>query len=495
MSGEQQALKNTFIPAPTGGLNLRLSPYQVATNEAVQLDNYLVYDWGIREAGAFTTLTQPAVGAQGQLIYFKNNSGTALQLICVANKVYLVNNASWTTPTNMTGALTITSDAWRFCFFKKRIFLVNATNVGLVYDIAAGTLAADSWTGTTSDNFSQVWTYKQRVYFIKKNSTIFGYGPVSSIAGAIVEYDVGEFLEDYGNLLFGTSWSVNQGNTNEQLQVLVTDSGEVLVYSGDNPTAANWSIVNRVTIPTPLGNQAFVRLGQDVLISTVRGVISLAAVIAGRGDEEGYFNKSIKLADAFGSVNIRPARDPRQPFIYFASSSSQYIYVLNFELGAWSRIDTGVNSSTITAMSFYDNGVTGNYLNVSYASGVSKLLDDTAGNSVIHVWRSGFLPVEPEKQKQIKMLRVVGRNISGTANFKNTVSIQMDSLNGTPTSDSRTTDISAFSPSVTGYNYVEHELSPANIGKRPSVAFSKTSAGEQNEIVGFDLFYETGGAY
>lgn len=494
MSGELKDITSVFIPPPTGGINLRASPYEIDIKEALQLDNYLVFDSGIRECGAFTALTHPAAGTIGQLIYFKNNNGTALQLICVANKIYSTTSATWAAPTNLTGALTITSDAWRYCFFKKRIFMANGTNVGLVYDIAAATLAADGWTGVTSDNISQYWSFKQRVYGIKKNSSSFVYGPVSSVAGVMTEYDVGEFLEDYGNLLFGTSWSVNQGNTNEQLNVLVTDSGEVLVYSGDSPVAANWTLVTRVTIPTPLGNQAFIRLGQDVLIVTYRGVISLSAVIAGRV-EEGYFNKSIKLGDGFGSVNIKPARDPRQPFIYFASASAQYIYALNFELGVWSRIDTTVASGTISALSFYDNGITGNYLNASFSNSTSKLLDDTAGNTVGHAWRTGFLEIEPKKQKHIKMLRVLGRNVSGATTFANTVAIKMDSLFGSTATDSRTADVSA-TPALPSYGYIEQELSPASVGKRPSVVFSKTSTGEQNEICGFDLFYSiSGGTY
>lgn len=496
MSGEFQDVTSSYVPAPVDGLNLRTSVYELGPKEAIQLDNYLVFDWGIRECGNFSALTQPTTGAIGQLIYFKDTNGAAMQLICMANKVYSVNNANWSTPTNLTGALTITSDAWRYCFFKKRIFMVNATNVGLIYSISGSTLAADTWTGLTTDNASQVFSYKQRVYYIQKNSTSVWYGPVSSVAGALTEFDVGEFLEDYGTLLFGCSWSVNQGQQNEQLFVLVTLAGEVLIYSGDYPAAPNWTILTRVQIPTPIGNQAFIRLGQDILIVTYRGVISLAGVVSGRYEEEPYYNTSLKLGDSFGSVNVKPARDPRLPFLYFASSSAQYIFALNFERGAWSRIDTTVGSGTIGALSFFDNGVTGNYLNVAFSNQTSKLLDDTAGNTATHAWRTGLMNIEPTRQKHVKFLRVYCRNISGTAQIANSVSVRMDNLFGSPSTDNRTTDISALTPALSGYGYSEQQLNPNGLGKRPSIIFSKTSTGEQNEIAGLDLFYsKTGGAF
>lgn len=481
-------LKSFFLPAPTDGLNLRASPYELKITEAQQLDNYLVYDWGIRETGSYGTLTHPASGIVKQLICFKDDNGAALELICVANKVYLANNPNWTTPTDMTGALTITSDAWRYCIWNKRIFMVNSTDAGLIYTIAGGSLAADTWTGLTTDNASQVFAFKQRLYYIEKNSTSFWYGPESSVSGALSEYDVSDFLEDYGTLLFGTSWSVNQGNYNEQLFIIVTSAGEVLVYSGDSPEADNWALVTRISIPMPIGNQAFTRLGQDLLICTSRGVISLAAFLAGRGDNESYYLVSGKLADTLGTAaNVPPIRDSVRPFMYFPSSSSQYVYALNYERGAWSRINTGVSSSTITAMAFYeDTSGTGAFLNMSFAnSGSRRVLE--GGNTESHIWRSGFLAVEPDKYKQVQKMKVIGRNTFGTDRFSATASVAFDVLTATTESDTKTV-------STTSTDYTSVELQPPGIGRRPSVYFSKTSASERNEIVGCDMFYTyTGG--
>lgn len=483
------SLKSFFLSAPIDGLNLRSSPYTLSPTEAQQLDNYLIYDWGIRETGKFQSITQPDTGAVGQHIFFRNNSNTSYALVCVNNKVFRVVGPGWATAFDKTGALVITSNAWRHCFFRKRIFMVNRTNPGLVYNIGTDALAADTFTGMTTDNASQVCSYKSRLYFVEKDSTSIWYADVEAIAGALTEFDVGSVLEDFGNLAFASSWSVNQGDQNEQLLVIVSNSGEVLIYSGDNPEADNWALLTRVTIPAPIGTQAFIRLGQDILIVTARGVVSLATVVAGKEDENVYYNKSIKLGDVFGSVDVPPVRDPRRPFIYFASREAAYIYALNFERGAWSRILTGVSSGTISAMSFFDGTtpVSGREMSVSYSGGTSHYMDDTDGNTTGHVWRSGYLQIEPDKHKQVDKVRVIGRNILGTQRFSNTLAIRYDVSYENTATDTQTRSGVAYE------SYTYNDLQPVGEGKRPSLVFTKASAGEQNEITGCDIFYKVGG--
>ena len=493
-------LETVPIPAPIDGLNLRLAPDAISATEAVQLDNYLVYDWGIRETGSLTTLANPETSvAVGQSVFFKEADNDAFQLYFVNNKAYRASLSGWGSPTNLTGALTITNDGWRPCFFKGRIFLANGVNVGLIYNIAAATLAADTWTGTTSDNITQWWTYKERLYGIKKNSSIFCYtDDPDVVSGALVEYDTGRFLESFGKLLFGTSWSVNQGNYNEQLNVVVSTDGEVLIYSGDSPEAANWQLISRVQIPPPLGSQSFIRIGQDILIVTSRGVVSLGAVVSGKGDVEQYFNVSIKLGDTFGSVDVKPIRDRVKPFIYFPSRSANYIYVLNYERGAWSRIVTGL-SGTITALSIIDDVVAGSYptppvgtpdsaasyLMIFTSTGAIRYVVHETGGSVSHTWKTGFMPIDPKKNKQCHKLRVRGR-LYGGSNFISTASVGFDSAALTPTSDTKS---QAASSGV----YIYQELLGSGVGKRPYVVFSKTDAGEINDIFGFDLFFTTVG--
>lgn len=487
------------LSAPVDGLNLRDSPYSIKPTEAIQLDNYLVYDWGIRQVGGTTAMTNPESSSNvGQVIFFKNNSGSPRQLICVNNKIYSTSSAGWASTTNLTGALTITNDGWRYAFHQNRIFLVNGTDAGLIYSISAATLAADTFTGLTTDNAKQVFTFKRRLYFVKKASrSIYYPATAGSVSGALTEFDFSDYLEQYGEIVFGTSWSVNQGNVNEQLMVLVTSAGEVLIYSGDYPGASNWQIVTLVNIPPPVGTQGFIKLGQDILIVTSRGVVSLGAIVSGRQTDEKYYNLSYKLADSFGGVDVKPIQDALRPFIYFATSTSGQFFALNFERGAWSKFTVNSVGTATTALAPWDNIAQSSYPTVPVLdSAVSYLMvcdnahstlyiDPAMSDSVSHVWRTGFLQIEPNKTKTVDKIRVIGKVTSGTT-FTNVAACRFDVLNATTATDTKQTTVATT-------NYLHQELHTPGVGKRPSLVFTKTSSSEQNELTGVDIFYNVGG--
>lgn len=487
------------IPAPVDGLNLRDSPYTIKPTEATQLDNYLVFDWGIRECGALQTVTNP-VGSNPlyQMVYFKTTAQSGKHLVFGNNKVYLASELGFPSATDKTGALTITTNVWRPVFFNKKIFFFNGTNAGLIYDIAADTLAAHSLTGPANPEYLTCgWNYKQRLYAIEKDTTKVWYAGLSAISGAMTSFDVGDYVRLFGTLSFGFTWSLNQGLSNEEVWGVCTTEGEILLYSGDYPGAANWSIITRVRIPPPLGNQSFIQLGQDVLIVTTRGVISLSGIISSRGMNESFYNVSLKLGPNFGGVDVPPVQDLFFPIIYFASESAAYIYALNYERGAWSRISTGL-TGTITAMTIYDGALAGSYpptpptvgssssLIFATSNNAVRINSDSSGNSVSHVWKTGFLPIVPNKQKLAHQIRAFGRCVNGTQSFINSAGVYFD----VPTSPAQTDTQTKTSA---GTNYVYQDLGAVGAGKRPSVVFSKTSAGEGNELVGFDFFYTLGG--
>lgn len=492
-----------ILPPPIDGLNLRDSPYFIKQTEATRLDNYKIFDWGIREVGYSSAGTNP-VGSSPirQIVYFKTPSGTLSHLVCGNNKVYLVTSNTFGSATNKTGALTITSSYWVPCFFNKKIFLFNKTDVGLIYDISGATLANDSLTGPSPNSsvLSQGWNYKQRLYAIEGLTTKYWYLPgIGDISGAMSSEDIGDYFKLFGTLLFGTSWSNNSGLTNEEYMVLVTTEGEVFVYSGDYPGADNWQLVTRVQIPLPLGNQSYIHTGQDILIVTALGVISLSAVISTRSDDQRYYNISSKLGQSFGSVDIRPIKDPLAPFIYFAAATSDYIYCLNYERGAWSRILTGVSGGTITGISYYDGALAGSApgtpppapstggsaLIVTYSDNSIYEYVDGIANSKTHRWDTGFLPIEPNKQKQLDHVRVFGSLYGGTT-FTTAVGCYFDAYSSAVGSDNKTT-----TPGSSDYVYLD--LYPTGVGKRPLLSFSKTSDNESNVISGVEIFYTTGG--
>jgi hypothetical protein len=137
-------------------------------------------------------------------------------------------------------------------------------------------------TGIATSSLSYVWSYKNRLFFIEKDSMNAWYLPIDAIGGALTKFPMGGVFPSGGSLLFGASWSLDSsgdGGLSEQC-IFVTTEGEVAVYQGDNPsTAATWSKVGTYRIGKPLGPQAWIRAGGDLVIATDIGAVPLSQAI------------------------------------------------------------------------------------------------------------------------------------------------------------------------------------------------------------------------
>ena len=89
---------STFIPAPIDGLDLISSPADIAITAARQLDNYLVFDSGIRQVAPPTLVADLAGTAVGAMFPYYTDAGLARLLVCAANKIY-----RWDSPTATSG--------------------------------------------------------------------------------------------------------------------------------------------------------------------------------------------------------------------------------------------------------------------------------------------------------------------------------------------------------------------------------------------------------
>jgi len=504
MSGEARKVKSAFIPPPVDGLNLIAPPGQLKETEARELNNYWIFDSGIRQMPAFMqTITYTGSNSNPVLL----NSYDSLLFYSAQNKLYKLTSGTSNSPTEVTGAATITSGAWNPCVFNKRLFLFNGVDTPLYHDYGAGDFTAFSVTGPTEENLKQGTAYKSRLYAVETGTTKVWYGAVGAFSGTFTSFDIGDVLS-FGSstLLCVFSWSYNQGLQNEELFVFLTSRGEVLVYSGDNPGAANWQIVSRTTIPFPGGydvaasGQPFCRVGNDVYITTQRGVIPLSSVIAGVPVTDSTYAISRKIKNQVSNDTNGGAVDRTNPFIYFRDVVSlSSLYVMNYERGAWSRytpILPNVDSKTqiIINVRFF-----GNYMMIATgrpdatAGSIGYVdLSGSASSAMTYTWKSRFSNFGTSSQKHMKMLRVLGLNYGASSTFKNTAYIGTDFQDpSSPTTDTRTTSVAADTNTI-------QELAPPGMGRWLSPVLSRVgvdSINERNEIQGIECFYEDGGLY
>ncbi len=135
-------------------------------------------------------------------------------------------------------------------------------------------------------NLVHVWKYRNRLFFIEQNSMNAWYLGIDAIAGTLQQIPLSGAATQGGKLLGGAVWSLDAGDGTDDKCIFFTDLGEVLVFTGSNPgEAANWRQEGRFQLDKPLGKNATVQVGGDLLIATIDGLTPISAAVSKVGEE------------------------------------------------------------------------------------------------------------------------------------------------------------------------------------------------------------------
>lgn len=121
-------------------------------------------------------------------------------------------------------------------------------------------------------------SYKGRFYSVVDGS--LWYSDLEAIAGALTEVDIRHNFSngtDTSLISFIGTLTSPINIAIEQFLVLISKEGEVVVFGGDYPDAANWEVVARFKTLKPLAgyNESAVEINNDIWILTEGGVVSL----------------------------------------------------------------------------------------------------------------------------------------------------------------------------------------------------------------------------
>jgi hypothetical protein len=133
-------------------------------------------------------------------------------------------------------------------------------------------------TGENSENFETVNLFKERLYFVIKDSLDFCYLPVDSINGAVSRFPLGGIFKNGGYLQAMGTWTIDAGYGVDDLAAFVTSNGEVAVYKGSDPSDPNdWSLVGIWLIGQTFNRKCMFKFGGDLLVLTEGGLVPLSA--------------------------------------------------------------------------------------------------------------------------------------------------------------------------------------------------------------------------
>jgi hypothetical protein len=133
-------------------------------------------------------------------------------------------------------------------------------------------------TGENSENFETVNLFKERLYFVLKDSLDFCYLPVDSINGAVTKFPLGGIFKNGGYLQAMGTWTIDAGYGVDDMAAFVTSNGEVAVYKGSDPSDPNdWALVGIWNIGQTFNRKCMFKFGGDLLVLTEGGLVPLSA--------------------------------------------------------------------------------------------------------------------------------------------------------------------------------------------------------------------------
>lgn len=207
--------------------------------------------------------------------------------------------------------------------------------------------------GLTSADMSFVWSYKNRLWFIQKESlNVYYMADVDQVGGTATLLPLGGVFSNGGSLMFGARWSMENsgdGGLSDQ-NVFVTNFGEAAVFQGSNPEDANdWALVGVYRTGAPLGKKAYLRGGGDLAICTDVGLVPLSKAISLDITALNVATISYKIADAWSDAIRFRGTQNWQAYVWsqgkmaliappdLIGSSFPVVFVTNTETGAWAR--------------------------------------------------------------------------------------------------------------------------------------------------------------
>ena len=278
------AARVASIPSPVGGWNARDSIANMEPMDAVQLTNFFpsvsnivlrggFVNWVTGISGQVQTLVNYSTGVANKLFAWAGGSiydVTTTGVVGAAVKTGLT-NAKWE-------HINVTTAAGSY------LYCVNGVDAPLLYNNSTWEsitgISTIAITGVTTTTLSNISLFKNRVWFIQKDTLKAWYLPTGAVGGAAQVLDMSQIAKYGGSLVDLDTWTLDAGYGADDNLVFVTSNGEVIVWRGTDPSSdATWALAGVWKLGAPVGNRCMLKYSGDLLIITLDGLLPLASAL------------------------------------------------------------------------------------------------------------------------------------------------------------------------------------------------------------------------
>jgi hypothetical protein len=350
MLGDQIA-KTVSVPAPVKGLNARDSIATMPPDYALVADNYFFTPTSANTRNGNIVW---ATGLDGDVETLSHYSGgtTKKMFAVTSGKTYDITSQGAVGAASVSG-LTNSRFQWVNFATSAGTFLVMVNGADLLqnYDgtnwTSVNGASTYAITGVTTSTLINVNVFKNRLWFIQKNTMSAWYLPTQSIGGAAQKYDLSSQFTHGGYLVAMMTWTIDNTNGVDEYAVFITSEGEVAVYQGYDPNfAGTFTLVGKFLIGRPVGYRCFTKMGSDNVLISADGISSLArSLTTDRKLSETFSYNIVNLIN--NDVALYKNNFGWQPVYYpignkliinvpANENNTIYQYVMNTITGAWS---------------------------------------------------------------------------------------------------------------------------------------------------------------
>lgn len=280
---ERGSLKSTTVSfkAPNKGWVKNQSLLDDVSGAADVLDNIFPTAQGGRlRKGCELHAT---VAAAVKHLFTWKSGATELMFAATASAIYDITSPADPAVSPAAAVSGLTSGDWSVANFANSAgeFSVLANGSDTVRNFDGTTWTVPAITGVTTSLLSQVWAFKERLWFVEKDTLSVWYLPVNAIAGAATELPLKGIFQLGGSLLFGANWSLDSGDGLDDVCIFVTTEGEVAVYAGTDPSSSTtWGLQGVYRMGRPLSKNGWFKAGGNLAILTEDGIIPISEAIS-----------------------------------------------------------------------------------------------------------------------------------------------------------------------------------------------------------------------
>lgn len=339
------------LPPPVGGWDA-LSPISnMPPQNAVDLINWFPQPGYAELRRGFVEFSDTGTGTPVESIMPYQGQDPTTQTLIVGSGGSLFDAQS--DPAISIGA-GFMSNRWQFVNFTTTggsyLWMCNGSDTPQYWDGA--TLTATVITVVTPADIIDAVVYRSRIWMVLKNSTDAAYLPLDSIQGAATVFPLGSFFREGGYLNSIGTWSTDTNDGPNEYIVFISQFGDCAVFRIDDPTDPTAVFYQGTSsVSTPIGQRCLTRIGADLAIITIEGVLPLSQILSYDKAQliGASLTKNIRAAmtqaarDYFDNFGWQLVSYPRNTMailnVPVGEGSSQQQFVMNTITGAWCQFE------------------------------------------------------------------------------------------------------------------------------------------------------------